>query len=159
MKKASFIIGVCLLVAAGSWARAATVGKLVGGRGTAVAPELVEPAFPYPDDKRSPFLPPGAVEATNTVKAVKAVVASGELSAEEVMAGIIVQAVFLVRGEPQALVNNQAAKGGQSIKVLLRGKVAEVVILQIDRSKNAVHLNYKGKDFVQAMGGNKIGKP
>ena len=99
MKKASFIIGVCLLVAAGSTVRSAAAGKLVGGRGTAVSPELVEPAFSYPDDKRSPFLPPGAVEAPDVVKVGKVAAAGGELSAEEVMAGVTVQAVFLVRGE------------------------------------------------------------
>ena len=84
---------------------------------------------------------------------------SGELSEDEVMAGVVVQAVFLVRGEPQALLNNQSAKPGQNVKILLRGRAAVMTVLEINRNENSVRLNYRGREFVRSMGGNKIKQP
>ena len=157
MKKSVFIFSTCVLVAAGFPAITIAASKLVGGRGATMSPVLVEPAFSYDDAKRSPFLPPGIVEAPTADG--KNAVSGGELSGEEVQAGITVQAVFLVRGEPQALVNNQSAKNGQNIKVLIRGKMVSLLVLDVNRNENSVRLNYKGTEFVRAMGGNKISKP
>lgn len=156
MKKTILFFCGCAVVMGGSAFAASAAGRLVGGRGVAVSPELVSPAFPYDDAKRSPFLSPGVMEATVTAAAA---VGGGDLSADEVMAGVTVQAVFLVLGEPQALLNNQSAKAGQNIKLLIRGKTATLKVLEVNRNENSVRLNYKGAEFVRAMGGNKIRKP
>jgi len=159
MKKTSIGVGAAALIAAFAplWAEA-DIG-LMGGRGKFVPPGLSEPSFPSDDAQRNPFAAPrpGSVRPSgeNGSKATE----GGMAPADAVEAAIAVQGVFLVQGKPSAFVNGQKVCPLDKLKIMVKGKMEEVNVVEINKVNNSVRLEYKGREFVRTMGGAKMKRP
>ena len=76
-----------------------------------------------------------------------------------VQAAIVVQAVFLVQGKPEALVNGKKVRPLEAFTVQVQGKTETVNVLEINKADNSVRLEYKGREFFRTMGGGRVKKP
>ena len=156
MNRAKTII--LLMVAVSAWSLSGMAAqRLVGGRGTVLAPELVKPQFSHAG--RSPFLSvkdsEALGEAGSSTPAARTVPqeSAGPLSDAEGQGAFVVQAL-LASDEGRnvtAIVSGQIVRAGKPFTLRIRGQAAEISVLEIDAAKSAVKFQYKAKSFIRAI--------